>query len=476
MLVCVNLLGCSDRHGIPELKNAIATSNYKEIADAMEQGDILGTFDPVRYSWALNGDKDMIQFLLEHGADVNATDSNGNTLLMLATGIGKDTYIVGPSYMEIFINYGADVNKGNCDGLTPINYAAKNAKKNSCNLLIQNGAIVTNETLGYALNAEGDLSYTNYSMIREIVLALKDQQAEYQLTPILDAAICGDSDEVIRLWNDDFSKKEGTNDALLFNVVAFCSSEALEYISEGISLETKVDAKGQNALYIAATNENVDVVEFLLQNNTYGKNYLNRLLHDVFQTGNLPLIQILYDYSGGILWGETSSSFDWRYHDNPLLDVVTTGNIDLIYKFIDWGYPLDEVTAHLAMEKAIQSNEITMLRSFLDMGFDVNFDGNDGHGTLLYTACCEGSLESLKCILSYGADPNQFLIGTSKESQLALFNVVEKNDLEKFKLLISYGANPNLVNDAGQTIADCAKDRGAFLILDFLSDENNTFK
>lgn len=468
--ILIVLLKGIQKIGILELEGAIQRQNYAEIVQAMEENKKLlekGKIDPVRYSWSLNADKGMMRFLLEHGANVNATDKSGNTLLMLATGMGKGKYIVGPDYMELFIEYGADVNQGNWRGLTPVDYAAKNPKENSCHLLISNGAAVTGDTLDYALHSEGSCSYTNYTMIREIVLTLKAQNEEYQLLPILDAAICGDSDEVIQLWQSGVSLDEEQADMLLFNVAAFCSPEALALISEGIDRVKKSDASYQPILSVAALNENIEVVKYLLLNENYAENYLKRLLLDVVITGNLPLIQLLHDYSGGITWGKTQSDFDWRYHDNPMSDAVKSGNLDLIKAFIDWGYPLDEVTAHLAMEKAILVDDLEILKWFLEKGFDVNFDGHDGHGTLLYTACRKGSPAALECILAYGADPNQYIDATA-ESELALLITAEQNDIEKFKLLMDHGADPNLKNRNGQTAMDIAGKRGAYLILEFL--------
>ena len=78
---------------------------------------------------------EVVDYLLDKGADVNAKDQTEWTPLMLAA---KDGYL---PVVKSLLDKGADVNAKNVTGKTAINYAAKNGFNNVVELLKIHGAM-----------------------------------------------------------------------------------------------------------------------------------------------------------------------------------------------------------------------------------------------------------------------------------------------------------------------------------------------
>ena len=90
---------------------------------------------------AEQGYKDLANFLLENGADINVRDKDGNTALMLAI-INENTEIA-----TFLIENGADVNAKTDSGETVLMVAARNYE--DAIFFIESGAdINSNDTCG----------------------------------------------------------------------------------------------------------------------------------------------------------------------------------------------------------------------------------------------------------------------------------------------------------------------------------------
>ncbi|MBQ4875143.1 MAG: ankyrin repeat domain-containing protein [Rickettsiaceae bacterium H1] len=87
---------------------------------------------------ALNGHKEIVELLLQHGADFDAKDKEGKTALMLSL-LRRNMDIA-----KLLLQHGANVDAKDKEGKTALIVAAKNGNMEVVKLLLQHGANVVN--------------------------------------------------------------------------------------------------------------------------------------------------------------------------------------------------------------------------------------------------------------------------------------------------------------------------------------------
>jgi ankyrin repeat protein len=149
---------------------------------------------------AFKGDLDMLNSLIEHGADVNAIDYGGIPVLQFAVTGGAET-------VALLIKHGADVTKNNT---TLLHFAVLMNKENIVRLFLQHGASVhTIDTLGrtplywttYAFIGDQGLEHEDRVKIAELLIAHNASitvRDNYDETPLHAAALWG-SDAIASL-------------------------------------------------------------------------------------------------------------------------------------------------------------------------------------------------------------------------------------------------------------------------------------
>ena len=106
---------------------------------------------PALISAAFNGDTEMLQILLEAGADVNARDDEGSTALL-------ECVMEYAPCVELLLKAGADVNARDCENNTALMFASIDGNPEIVQMLLEAGAHV---------NVHGDDSYeTPYALAR----------------------------------------------------------------------------------------------------------------------------------------------------------------------------------------------------------------------------------------------------------------------------------------------------------------------
>ena len=84
--------------------------------------------------------KELCQILIEHGADPNVADGDGQTPLHIAAQIAQIPNIYGKEVSQLLIEHDADPNVADGKGITPLHLAASWNHKEVSQLLIEHGA------------------------------------------------------------------------------------------------------------------------------------------------------------------------------------------------------------------------------------------------------------------------------------------------------------------------------------------------
>jgi ankyrin repeat protein len=166
------------------------------------------------------GHTEIVEFLLNHGADIELETCTGHTPMMLAAwyaGDGKYETI------KVLLEHGAKANRKNKDGGTALHRAAMYSGKEVINLLISYGADV-------------------------------NAREEYQITPLHQAAM---------LKNIDAAKALIENGADIFAKTYYDFSKPPENVSEKYSIPMIKDDLNKTAKEIALTRGDKEMVQYL---------------------------------------------------------------------------------------------------------------------------------------------------------------------------------------------------------------------
>ncbi len=296
------IFGCASGpllKGSPDkwLFGAVEVNDVKGAREKLAEGaDVnardAGGMTPLMWA-AVRGHLDMVQLLVEKGAQVNAKDTFiGNTPLHDAAQERKEdkgatehagglkivTYITTnrdrPQIVRYLLAHGAEVNATNKHGETPLHKAVKSGRKATVEVLLNNGAALELQA-GYKANTplmtaseEGEL---------EIVKLLLDKGAKvnargkYQESALMQAAFALHPDIVALLLargaEADARSQWGMTALLLAaqgkpDVVV--QKVTLLLLDAGANVNV-ADNKGETALMKAKQHGNVKTVDLLMQ-------------------------------------------------------------------------------------------------------------------------------------------------------------------------------------------------------------------
>jgi len=138
LLLFLLLLSCSKKSSDSFLISAISEGDLYAVRSMVERGmNINEAFErsrtPLMYA-VINARAEIVVYLLEKGADMEARDIDGDTAIMYASS-GGDSIIV-----DFLIEKGADVNVINLAGKTALLSAARQGFKDVVNMLLKAGA------------------------------------------------------------------------------------------------------------------------------------------------------------------------------------------------------------------------------------------------------------------------------------------------------------------------------------------------
>jgi cytohesin len=243
------------------------------------------------------GRKESMEFLLSKGADIEARDGNGNTLLYL-----QACYSNRPDYLDVVkmaLDRGANIESRGHSDCTPLNNAISCGRKEAAELLLARGADLHAMSKFGGTAVHGAMMQRQPEMVRwavakgialpplhlaayfgemDRVRSLLNEGADInqkdiaQYTP-LHCAVLGDNREIVQLLIDrgaDIEARSCGNETPLFCACSWGYLEIVKLlIGEGAELSARSGHRGEKwykltPLHLAALMGRANVVQYLL--------------------------------------------------------------------------------------------------------------------------------------------------------------------------------------------------------------------
>lgn len=406
-----------------------------------------------------------IQYLIDSGADVNARNKNGDSVLYLAVKKNKKdvgdlllsrnadifaTNTENNSPLRIALTEGGEVqdwlitsrtlNIVDGSGNTPLHYAAEWNLKDALSSLIQKGANVN------AVNSNGESAL--FSAVKadspEIIQLLvengiitdtrsnltRDHLGNTPLHYAVKWNSLNAAQSIISLGFDVNSQNLSGKTALSDSARSGKIEMTQLLIQFGANVNS-ADISGKTALIDSIQSGNEEMISLLLQNGANpqiqemnGRN----AYHEAALTANTKVIELIRNAGGNPLsrdsFGDSPFSLVLKF-DESVIKAVLGSNIYIVDS--DGNTPV-----HIAVEKNVNPATLTML---IDMGFPVSQRNGKGM-TPLYNAVLKNQKKLALTLLERGADP--FIATINGDS--ALTNAFKNGNIEILDAIVKYNA------------------------------------
>ena len=397
---------------------------------------------------SMKGNVDAIMVLLDAGANQAIEDADGNTWLHYAVhgDCSKDV-------LQAVIDLGADLNATNKQNCTALMLASKKGNVDAMNLLLTAGA---NRDIQ---DSDGD-TWLHYAVCgdcsKDVLQTVIDQGAELNSTnkqnrtPLLLASIEGNADAIMVLLNAGANQaiEDAYGNTWLHCVVSGdCSKDILQTVTD---LGAEVNATNKQyctALMFASVKGNIDAMNVLL-NTGANRNIQdadgNTWLHyAVFGDCSKEVLQVVID-----LGAEVNATN--KHNTTALMVASMKGNVDAIMVLLDAGanQAIEDVYGNTWLHYAIHGDcSKKVLQAVIDLGADVNAT-NKPNRTALMLASSMGNVDAINVLLGIGADFNV----TDVDGNTLLHHAINTHiNKETLLAIIHLGTIVNVVNNEGST-------------------------
>lgn len=453
----------------------------------------------------VNGYLPIIGLLLAKGANVNMINNYGDLPLHLAiscmhppsnnitiliknknsryTGLGSRTEEL--SVIKLLVSKGADVNKFNKCGLSPLHIAAENNNVPVVKLLVKKGADVNIKnkngvsslhmaignnnltttalllTLNIDINIMNDLGDSPLHLAIKcksllIIKLLLSKGAHINQVnnrgdlPLHTAVKTGHL-SIVRLLLSRFAKENKNENSSL----GMESNKARKALNRA-TIVNKLNRDGDSPLHIGAGSRHIFVLELLVEEGA-DMNVMNNdgetPLHVAVYNREFSIVQLLLKKGANINMMNRHGVTPLHLIENQKI----TEGIDTTAK-----------PSNTMLVLAVECGDLTAVELLLTEGADVDMINESGE-TLLHLAVLNENLPILKLLLDMGACVDVM----NRYGMTPLHRAVEQHgNLLTVKLLLKKGANVNTRNRNGNTALHLAVERGNSATIELLLNKN----
>ena len=447
----------------------------------------------------LRGNFEVVQFLVERGANVHQRDMNGWTLLHRAAGYGdidivrfllnlelgvqargsdQETPLMLASaggHVEVsrfLIEHQADVASAADEGWTSLHIAADYGHADVVQLLLEYGADVDVQTahlsapLHFASN-NGHLEVAELLLERGAEVDVRNEDLE---TPLYLASKNGFLEIVGFLMKrqSNVNSQDSWGWTPLHSAAQNGHLDIVKLLIDSGSDIGVRNRSDETAFDIALDNGNRDVANFL---NEHSANPSSRLREPVCSTSleapsqsKLSAVSVVESQHAGTDLEEEVADDE---QITSLHNAVENGSIGVIKRLLNRGADTNERNEHFQtpLYAASRDGKLEIARTLINYGADVNCRSDYGW-TPLHTAAQAGHVDVARLLLDHGADLN----ATQRNYQTPLHLASSNRNLEIVLLLLERGAKVQVRNAYGRTPFQEASTRGFSEIVRSLSE------
>lgn len=218
------------------LVQAARTGNFEQLKKTIEQGanvneKVCGC-TAIMYA-SFHGRLDMVQYLIDNGADVNVSNLSGFTSLAWATERNHRAIV------ELLLKHGAQANQADNCGLTPLHKAARSGYIEICKLLVEVGGAN---------------------------LALTSKKENSGVSVLQEACSSGHMEAVLFLLDADadVDQQDSQGRTALIRAVLKNHAAIAEVLIKFGAIVNLADNTGRTPLHWAAFNGNLTIVQLLI--------------------------------------------------------------------------------------------------------------------------------------------------------------------------------------------------------------------
>ena len=429
---------------------------------------------------------EIIGELVQHGADPNVVDSDGNTLLHNVCSNGKLSHVkcllniakydlncknkagltplqvTSPQFAYIvkeLIERGADPNVVDSDGNTPLHCSCSQGNLMSVTYLL-NGTTYLCDT-----NCKNNAGLTPlkvtpsncYDLASKLIKYIANYDVNIDGGTALHIACREGMVDVVKnnmeQFSQDLNSKNKAGLTPIQVVPPIFASIIWELIEQGANPNVVNIVDGDTPLHKACFEEKLQYVEYLLK--------IAKCDPDIKNRAGLTPLQVTASWNTSIIvaliaHGANPNVVD-RYGDTPLHKACRDESVDTVKSLLGI-VNCDPNVKNNVGKTPIQLTMLwnkNIIKELLQHGANPNAADNYGN-TQLHNACHAGRLDSVKCFLSVlNCDPN-----IKNSAGLTPLQVTSPEHFKIIRKLVQHGANPKVIDNEGNTLLHCACSHG----------------
>ena len=437
-----------------------------------------GTFDEAYF--------DVVQYLLEHGIDVDAqANTENSTALHLAS------YFGGFRVAQLLLDYGADINVRNKNGQTPLHGAvvdlyddalASDLFFNAIQFLLEHGADVVAQDHDRLTPLHVASRYDCARVVRLLLEhgANVDARDNEYATPLHFASRCGNVKiaRVLLEHGADVHALDGNHSTPLHFASEISNADTARLLLEHGADVHALDNHHSTPLHFTSRRHSaVAVARVLLEHGAVVDSRDNEdstPLHVSSQHGNTGVASLLLEHGANIYVRNKKGQTPQHLLVTMWSNMSPNNDVDTVRFFLDRGADIDAVDDNHStlLQRVSHHGNVEVAQLLLERGANVNVRNGEGQ-TPLHRALVEItdefediSVEVIQLLLEHGADVDAL----DYDHVTPLHLASQHGSVTATRLLLEHSANVHPQNNDGHTPYHVASANGHEEIARLLSE------